>query len=623
MVLLALYASPLRAQEPAPPDTLRVPQDTAVVRIPPEQVAQDTLPTPEATPVDTLRPAPNLPIFPRAPATGFAQAVWEWDRAELDRWHGMSLLTLLEEVPGLLVTRAGWYGRPAGVAAFGGGGGRLRVFVDGFELDPLEAAVFDVQHVAVVDLEAVRVERTLAETRIHLLTFRQPDQRAYSQVEAGTALFRTRILRGLFSTQVGTRNVVSVGLDITDTQGWLGLQPFAANGVLARWTHSLGQRSALQLEYRQTGIESAGAPFGFQGDRRDLIFRARTNPAPGLAVDALAGRSWRRPGDADTLQVDLESIQGALRARYDFGAAWLGAAARMRAGDRPGFAIPTLDIAAEAGLRPLPWLLASGEVRNTRTDGIGGTELQGGVRVGPFGGLSLFANAASGGRGIGVFRDTVFAVTEPDPTTGQPVQRQDTVFLFPAVESQLTAFRAGAEWNGWGVRLGAAYVSHDLDRMAPFGLAFDRTAPVAPGGLASGFEGYVSVPLLYRPLRFEGSFTRWNEIAGRPYLPLDQLRGGLVFNERFYGGNLEPTLRVEAVHRGSAFVPTPDRATFGAVSAPYTLFNIFLQIRVLDVRAFLIWDNLLNEAAAADLVGPGRFLGGQRAIYGVRWHFFD
>jgi hypothetical protein len=53
------------------------------------------------------------------------------------------------------------------------------------------------------------------------------------------------------------------------------------------------------------------------------------------------------------------------------------------------------------------------------------------------------------------------------------------------------------------------------------------------------------------------------------------------------------------------------------------MFNIFLQIRVLDVRAFLIVENLLNNAQVADLVGPNRFYGGQRAIYGVRWHFFD
>jgi hypothetical protein len=622
VLLLALVASPVLAQEPVPPPE---PEDPVVVPIPPEEVVQDTLPRPDvAEPADTLRPAPNLPVFPRAAAAGFALGTWEWDQDALARWHGMSILDLLELVPGLLATRGGGFGRPTGLAAFGAGGGRVRVFIDGFELDPLESATLDVQHIAIADLVTVRVERTLLETRIQLFTFRQPDQRAFSQIEAGTAIFRTRILRGIFSTGVGNHSVVTVGLDLTDTEGWAAQQPFSANSLLGRWSYRLGDQTGLQLEYRQTGIERTGAPFVLQGDRRDLVFRARTVPLPGLALDAMAGRSSRTPGAADTLRVDLQSTQAALRARYDAAAAWVGAAGRTRLGDRVGFAAPALDLSAEAGLRPAPWFLATGEVRGARTAGITGTELQGGLRLGPAAGLSAFASVATGSRGIGLFADSVFEVTVPHPTNPDSlVLRSDTAFFFPSVASRATAYRAGAEWSGWGVRLGGAYLVHDVDSIAPFGLAFDRTLPAVPVGTATGFETYASIPLIYRPLRLEGSYTRWLDTGGRPYLPEDHGRFGLTFNAQFYGGNLEPTLRAEAVRRGSALVPTADRQAFGARSTPYTMFNIFLQIRVLDVRAFLIVENLLNNAQVADLVGPGRFYGGQRAIYGVRWHFFD
>jgi hypothetical protein len=620
VLLLVLLASPALAQEPVPPPT-----DTVVVQIPPEQVVQDTLPRAEATePVDTLRPAPNLPVFPRAPAAGFALGTWEWDQAALDRWHGLSILELLELVPGLVATRGGGFGRPAGLAAFGSGGGRVRVFLDGYELDPLESATLDVQHIAITDLQTVRVERTLLETRIYLLTFRQPDQRAFSQIEAGTAVFRTRILRGLFSTGVGNHSVVTLGLDLTDTEGWAGQQPFSANSLLGRWSYRLAEQTALQLEYRQTGLERTGAPFVLQGDRRDLVLRARTMLRPGLALDAMAGRTTRSPGDTDTLSVELQSTQAALRARYDFGAAWVGAAGRARVGNRVGFAAPGLDLSAEAGLRPVPWLLAAGEARTARTGGVTGTELQGSVRLGPASGFSAFASVATGSRGIGVFGDSVFDVTVPSPQNPDSlVVVTDTAFLFPAFGSRVNAYRAGAEWSGWGVRLGGAYLVHDADSIAPFGLAFDRTLQPVAVQRASGFEGYASIPLLYQPLRFEAAYTRWTETGGRPYLPLEHGRIGLTFNALFYEGNLEPTLRAEAVRRGSALVPTADRQSFGAASAPYTMFNIFLQVRVLDVRAFLIVENLLNNAAVADLVGPNRFYGGQRAIYGVRWHFFD
>jgi hypothetical protein len=631
VLLLVAGASPLAAQDPVPRDTLPAPvgedADTVLVPVPPERVAQDTLPTPvEPAPVDTIGPAPNFPRFPTPPATGFAEDRWEWGPAELDRWHGMSLLALLEQVPGLLVTRGGWYGRPAGIAAYGLGGGRVRVFLDGFELDPLESATLDVQHVAIVDLERVRVVRTLAETRIELFTFAQPDERAYSEIEAATAIFRTRILRGIFSATTGQRGVLTVGLDLTDSDGWGGAQPFSTNSLLARWGYQLGEQTGVQLEVRQSSLERTGAPFAFQGNRRDLMLRFRSLPRPGLALDAMVGQSSRRPGDRDTLQVELASLQGALRARYDLGFGWLGAGTRLRGGNNSGFAAPSLDLSAEAGLQPVPWFGAIGEVRSTHTGGIVGTELQGTVRLSPLPGLSAFASAASGTRVVGTVADTLVQIATPvlPPVTGA-VFTDATEFQFPTHSSQLSAFRAGAELNRWGVRLGGAYVVHDVDRVVPFGLAFDRTLPPVDVGLVSGVEAFGSVPLLYRPLRLEGAYSHWFDVGGRPYLPLEHGRVALVFNERFYDGNLEPTLRVEAVGRGRALVPTPDRTAFDAVSEPYGLLNLFLQIRILDVRAFLIWDNLLNNVTAADLPGPGfgRLLGGQRAIYGVRWHFFN
>jgi hypothetical protein len=621
--LLLLLPAGLWAQEP-PEEPRPEPADTVEVPIPPEAVAQDTIPVATAEPADTLRSAPNLPRFPRLPTLGFAQATWEWDEAELARWHGMSLLALLEQVPGLLVTRGGWYGRPAGIAAFGAGGGRTRVFLDGYELDPLDGATFDVQYLAITDLDRVRVERTLSETRIELFTFRQPDARAYSQIEVGTALFRTRILRGLFSTPIGDRSLVTVGLDLTDSDGWIGQQPFSANSLLARYGYSFDERTGVQLEYRQTRLQRAGAPFTYQGDRRDLILRGRAAPLPGLGIDALVGRSSQRPDDAVPAAFDLQTVQGALRAHYEHGMGWVSAGARARGGSEVGFPAPTLDLSGHAGLRPLPMLLATGEVRSSRIGDITGTELQGGVRVGPFAGLSLFAGAATGSRGISLVRDTIFLESVLDTLAPEGSRTvADTVVRFPATASELGALRVGAEWSRWGIRMGAAWVTHDLDVAAPFGLTFDRPAPLVAAGTATGIEAFGSVPLIYRPVRLEGSYTRWTDTGGRPYLPLDAGRLALVFNERFYGGNLEPTLRVEAVHRGSAFVPNPDLTAFDALSPAYTLWNLFLQIRILDVQAFLIWDNLLNNALAADVAGPGRILGGQRAIYGVRWHFFD
>lgn len=615
LLLAAFPAGHLAAQEPVPPDTL--PRDTIVVPIPPERVAVDTVPEelrPEA--VDTIGPAPNFPVFPDPAPAGWTAARWVWTREELNRFHGLSLLELLAQVPGLNVVRAGGFGRPAAVTAFGLGGGRLRVVLDGYELDPLAAANLDLQQIALVDLEEVRLERGFNEIRLELLTFRLPDTRPFSQLEAATGDYQSRLLRAIFSRTLGQRSVLFLGFDLVDTGGLFRQQPFTASTGVARWSYAFGPAAGVEAEYRQSGIVSTGAPFVQEFDRRDLILRGRASPLPGLTVDALLGRSWRQPGDRDTLDVRLASNQAAVRALYETGPAWVVGGARLR-GEQTGFAAPGLELSLGGGLRPLPWLHATAEVRQASTDEVTGTELEGTARLGPLLGFSLFATGATGTRGVGLVRDTLIPVLDEDPDTEE---RMDTLWLFPTFASSMNGMRVGAEWEGWGARIGAAYLTLDTDLAVPFGLPFDRRADPVVGEPAAAAEAYLSVPVFYRPLRLDAAYTRWFDVGGRPYLPVEEGRIALSFHDLFYTGNLEPTVRLEAVHRASMLVPQAEGQAFDDVSAPYTLLNFYLQIRVLDVRAFVVWENILNQAGA-DL--PGRWFTGQRALYGVRWHFFN
>ncbi|MGI9179304.1 MAG: TonB-dependent receptor [Longimicrobiaceae bacterium] len=635
LLLLLFLACPLAAQEPVPPDTIprdtiprqpvpgdTIPRDTVQIAIPPEQLPADTFTVrPPEEPQDTLLPAPNLPRFPRPAPTGWAEATWVWDREELNRFHGLSLLELLERVPGLVVTRGGGIGRPAALSAFGLGGGRLRVFLDGYELDPLAAATLDLQEFALVDLAGLRVERGLNEVRIEILTFQLPDNRPYSQIEAATGDYQTRFLRGMFSRPLGQRSTLFLGFDLVDTEGLFRSQPFTTSTGVLRWNYLVTPTIGVEAEYRQTGItrEIRGAArvaedFG----RRDLILRGRANPLPGLAVDALLGRSWQQPGSGtSTVEVPrLEVNQAAARATYDAGPAWLTGAARLRSGGT-GYPAPELDLAVRAGLRPLPWLQASGQVRQASSGGEGGIELEGTARLGPIGGLSFFGTVATGRRGLGLVRDSIFP-TELDPVTGE--EGMDTLLVFPTFTSALNGVRLGGEFSRWGMNLGAAFLALDTDLIVPFGLSFDREIDPYVGEVATGVETFFSLPTFYRPLRVEGAYTRWLDVGGWPYLPQEQWRGGLSFHGLFYTGNLEPTIRAEVVHRGPAIVPTPGGEAFAAVSNPYTLVNFYMQIRVLDVRAFISWENILHQQVA-DV--PGRLLTGQRALYGVRWFFFN
>ena len=107
-----------------PEDTVAT--DTVMVPVPPETMVQDTIPADTAA-VDSFRTVRPFPEFRRGGRQGWAANVREWGPEELLRYHSLSLLQLLERMPGLGVLRMGNFGSPAGITPLGGGGDRVRV----------------------------------------------------------------------------------------------------------------------------------------------------------------------------------------------------------------------------------------------------------------------------------------------------------------------------------------------------------------------------------------------------------------------------------------------------------------------------------------------------------------
>ncbi|HEX2189842.1 MAG TPA: TonB-dependent receptor plug domain-containing protein [Longimicrobiaceae bacterium] len=618
-------ARPDTVPRPAPADTVRLEgRDTATFRVPPGALPGDTVPNRgrDTTAVDSIVPAPLIPAWPQPDSAGFWHGTWVWDQEALARFHGTSLLDLLATVPGIVITRGGGYGQPAGVAPWGLGGGRTRFFYDGWEVDPLASATLDLQEISLIELEEVRVVRRLNEVRVELLPYRLSDRRPYSLIELGAGDPDTRLLRGLFGTVLGARQTLTVGFDVADTEGRLRREPFAVSNLFARWGYRIGSRAGVQVEYRTTDAVRQDSAYDEEADRNALWVRGRFLATPGFSLEALAGRNWRVPADRDRFSETQESSQAAVRALLGGRAAWLEGVARVRSEPDRGFTVPTTELEARAGLRAGGLLELQGSARATGGEEPG-TALQGSVRAGPAAGFSAFGSVTAGTRGVPLLlRDSVNAYT----IIPFAEERADTVPLFGTAAPSLSGFRAGAEWSRPGAIVGGAFVRLDEDLVPPFGLRLDDDLGRATAaGPSTGVEAYVSTPLLRSWLRLEGWYTRWTDTGGRPFLPEDQGRAALEFHDVFYTGNLEPTLRVEVVRRGAALVPQvdpdPDDEELPAplTSEPYTLVNAFLQVRVIDVRAFLIAENVFDLRTAGDL--PTRPFPRARIIYGIRWHF--
>jgi hypothetical protein len=620
VVSLACLADPLGAQvrpDTIPRDTIPaepVPGDPLLVPIPPEQMVRDTLPTEAFR--ETEDPDPVLapiPVYFRPLPVGWASARWEWSRDELLRFHGFSLLELVERVPGLTVVRAGAPGRPAGITALGMGGGAVRVFRDGFEVDPLTGATLDLQQIGLAELESVRVRRTAAGIRIDLASFELRDPRAYSLVEFGTGNYRSRLLRALFARPLGERSVATASFDVLGVSGFQVAEPGRISNVGARWQYSLSPRAALQAEYRLAAWDRQGQLLPERTDRRELLLRGRVQPVDRLTVDAMIGRVTRSAADPAPFQVDLASTQGAARASLELGLGWVEAVARVRDAGMEGPAAPRLDLSARTALNPLPLLALEGEVRDAGAEGVSASQASGTVRLGPVFGLSAFYARSTGERLAWTVGDQLPPDPLPDPS---PPRRP----LFTPLVVPAAGDRAGVEWMSHGASVGVAVVSRPGGLTLPLGLALDRTfLPVAEEA-AQGIEAFASVPLPLprRSLRLEGWLATWDEATDRLYLPTDQGRLSLVYHDLFFEGQLEPTLRFDLVHRGSAIVPVPGPPDALARLDPYQVGNLQLQIRILDVRAFFVLDNAFNFPAA-DL--PAQLQPGSRMLYGIRWEF--
>jgi hypothetical protein len=353
-----------------------------------------------------------------------------------------------------------------------------------------------------------------------------------------------------------------------------------------------------------------------------MILRGRGRLFGALWLDAMVGRSTEEPKGADTVTAHVESTQAALRAVIPTRFGSLSGAARFHLADEGGHANEATELSGRIEARPAPWLLARGDARLRTFGGVSGVETEAVLRAGPFRGVTLFGGLAAGGRAIPWVRDTIVMVKAVTGIggEGEPTEVPDTVTAQRVLDTSLAAFRAGAEVRRGNLELGATWFALDADDVAPYGFVFDRGLTPRAGEALTGVEAYASLPVLWSELRLDGWYTRFFGEPEIPYLPVQMGRLGFTFNDSYRGGNLEPTLRLELVGRDETLAPDLTGATITDVVTPrYVLVNAFLQIRILDIRIFYRFDNLLNRRTTFDV--PGTLLPGGRALFGVRWFF--
>jgi len=591
----------------------------------------------------------NPPIPAELVPVGWTTGVWEWDREALQSTRSLTLLELMEEIPGVTALRGGDYGQPATVTAFGLGGGRVRVFLDGVELPPLEGSVVDLSRVGLGGVDRVRVQRRPGELRVDLTPLRLFEPRPYTLLEVGTGDLNTNLFRGTFAHPDALGGNLVVSLDRIDTEGPFRNEPGASFGAHIRHNLFRAGGSALAWEFRTMTARRPPTLWSPRNvSRSDLSLHLRHELDAGILLGAYAQRSWLGVdygrGVAPPAQPEVNE-----EARNQFGARasldreqWWGEVGG-RIGTGEGWPSHVLDARGGGHIEGLGG--AAVALERQAWDGAGSaTGIHARIWTEPRLGFSLFGEVEQGTRGVPyrilpepsippasedpLLFDGILPGTVPSRQVGNGNgngnAEEDAEFV--ASLADRTGFRAGIEYRWNDLHLGGAVLRASADSLHPAGFLPDMGGIVTTGPARNGVEGTATLPLtrLLSGLQLTGSMQLWDEEGDWRYLPRRSYEGRFRFHDLFLeSGNLEVWGDVGVRGRAGMSLPLldgPGGPALQSVGSSQTWFAR-VQVRVVTVRVFVMWDNFTIRDRNQDF--PGRVLPATRALYGIRWTLWN
>ena len=582
----AIFYSAAAGQQP-PRDTLVVPKDTT----PP--------------PADTIRTKPDTVIrrdtvkapLARAefPLTVDAAGRYHWTREELFSGGGLTLLELLERIPGATGFRSGWIASPAHVTWLGGGG-RVRVFYDGIEIEPFDdrtGALLDLGEIQLWTLEEVLVERGADELRVHLRSWRVERTSTASRTDVFTGDEDTNLYRGMLGRrfrhgeavqagfqQYGTSGVPSGGgdeLSLIARLGWAGkVASVDGFGIRARRQRNVQERSDSYEIPRVNSIRrDAYGRLGMGDPERggwlQVVFasqaftRERIDP-PSLPLDSIEDKRSRNQL-VGAIGWSSSVLRASLTSRtFAGGDGFQSVTARVALGHRIGA------------------IAALAEWRDGDSTSLG--ELS--ARFSPFSFLSFAA--------VGSIRRAPSDVDAPDVMSARGEM----------------GIRLGDVWlTGGGVTLDSIHVSPPV--------VFDSTFVANDEGrtraLFGGIQGRV-----WRAIHADVFVFRWERQGF--YRPQMQVRSEVYVRTRwlkkFPSGQFGALLSARHDYRDGISFPT---STGPLIALSSHQLSSLVEIRLVD--AVLFWRQRYTIGQRATELLPGYALPRQTTLYGVRWDFWN
>ncbi|MDB4898328.1 MAG: TonB-dependent receptor plug [Gemmatimonadetes bacterium] len=685
----AVLPAVLRAQVPVRRDTSSLRRDTLPTRVDSARARQvrppagvDTLVVPTPARADTMLvndsiargkvplPAPPKPDTIKAPiARPEAPPVLEigtprvFDRTALFATGALTLSDLLRRVPGLTEFTTGWFGAPA-VVASQGDMRRVRVFLDGIALDPMDLrarGVTPVNDLPLYALEELRIERGAEEVRVYATSWRVDRTTAYTRADIGTGDQNTNLYRAFFGRRYDHGEALQLAAEQASTQPNRLVESTNSQRMMARLGLTHGPWSWDLFAER---TQRARGPWMGQGDftqtrdtvpaldsRRTLAYLRIGNGDPDLgkwiqliaSADAYRGSgvtstsifttTTPAPVTATTRDSSTYESQYLLTGGISRSALRLSAAERIRVGNAHTSHVASGRASWEARGIGLSFL---GEGRSY----LDPSRLEASAKIVP---LERLAFTVTGSRTGGGTFDRILGQDRGNPividSTGNRIIQLGDAYASPYDTSLAGRYQLPARTNlraEAGIRLRDVWLTGGIIRRGATVLLppaeFDTMYTKQTSLLATNRNDAVRAEgqATARTLALRGRFWRavnvdawavaWGDSTGL-YRPKYQTRSELYIQtnllDRFPRGNFGLFASLWHEYRSNARFPYADTVR---VAPGFRSLNFKLEIRIQTAVVSYQFRNLLQQVYA-DV--PGYNMPRQTQFYGVRWDFWN
>ncbi|HEX9606242.1 MAG TPA: Plug domain-containing protein [Gemmatimonadaceae bacterium] len=528
---------------------------------------------------------------------------YEWNRAQLFATGALTVIDLLDRIPGVTTFRSGWLATPQ-TATYNADFERVRVFYDGIEIDDLDSrtgGVLDLSTVQLWSLEHLSIERSASELRIYMRTWRVDNTDPYTRVDIATGNEDTNLYRGFYGKRFDNGGVLqfagqqygvasprfSGSGDALSLLGRVGIakKGWSLDGFVIRHhptrdieRAAIGRPPVLSLDatntdaYIRAAVGRVGSGPWAQLTVASVAFKGTTGPDRRVSATALS----------DTLERRVSESQYNVSAGYTLGPARLEVEDRLRAlrGTTYNGASGRLDIVTPIGV-------VNGFVEHDGFRKI--TNADAGIRAQP---LSFIAVSGAISRSVPI-------------TSG----------VFSQVST--TSSRGEVGLKLFGPWISAGLLTTDrTPGLAP--IVYDTLLlPTGPGRISARTAS------IRGPIRggfgIDAWVIKWD--PNGPYRPQYQSRSELNYSnnfaKRFPRGDFEVRAAGIFEFRGHTNFPL----SAGDIETPIakTLSGL-LEIRIM--RAVLSYQQR-NILGYPYQVVPGFAMPRVLAIYGVRWDFWN